>query len=79
MARLRRDDDYDRDVIHAWQVIRIYVQTKAKKRLPELKTLLSRHRGRTQEAQTVGQQRALVAMLHEAHGGTFTTKPRAPQ
>ena len=39
-AHLRREDDYNRDVMLAYNVVRIDALTQSQKRMPALKTLL---------------------------------------
>jgi hypothetical protein len=39
-ARLRAEDDDRRSVTLAWHTVRIYIKTKANKRLPSLQELL---------------------------------------
>lgn len=65
MARRRIDDQARRDITQAWWVVRIYLMTMHKKRLPDLHTLL----GVKAHGQTRKQMRAALEMLSARYGG----------
>lgn len=68
-ARLRRQDEHNRDIVHAWHVVAIYASTRKHGRLPDVKRLLSQSKeqgGGSQ--QTVGQLRSALALLSAQYG-----------
>lgn len=57
VGKERKRDEFERDTTLAWQVVRIYVQTMNKKRMPDLDTLMPRVK-RSMSAPSLEQQRA---------------------
>lgn len=65
VARRRLEDQAHRDITQAWWVVRIYIETMNKKRLPDLHTLL----GVKAPGQSHTQMRAALEMLSSRYGG----------
>ncbi len=71
-ARTRQYDETDRDVILAWQVMRIKVLTQNHQRLPDLRGLLTRRSG---AKQTAAEQRGVLHALSAAYGIPLQFRP----
>lgn len=53
--RERTDDEHDRDLVQAWQGVRIYLHALSRKgRMPKLETLLRRRGKPVQSAKQIG-------------------------
>jgi hypothetical protein len=67
---LRRNDEFDRDVVQAWRVVAIYAQSMKNGRLPDIRKFLSSHTAGAQgeERQSVGQMRGALAILSAQYG-----------
>jgi hypothetical protein len=61
VARSCREDQHDRDVRQAWHFARFYAEVRFKGRLPDLQQCLAG--GTSNGGQTIGQQKAVLAML----------------
>lgn len=71
-ARRRQADQFERDVILAWQTERIKVMTENAKRLPDLKTLLRR----ATQRQTPAEQLTVMQMISAQLNIPMVTRPR---
>ena len=71
-AEAQRHDEYDRDVMLAWNVVRIYAMSMEKKRLPDVKALFAR-RGES-HAQTRDEMAQAMATLSQQYGLTLRVK-----
>jgi hypothetical protein len=71
-ADAQRQDAYDRDVMLAWNVVRIYAMAMEKKRLPDVKALFA-DRGESR-AQTRAEMAAAMATLSQQYGLTLRVK-----
>lgn len=65
-ARLRAEDDDRRNVTLAWQIVRIYIKTKANKRLPSLQELLQQNARPVK--QTPKQMEVMLSALSQKYG-----------
>lgn len=65
-ARLRAEDDDRRNVTLAWQIVRIYIKTKANKRLPSIDELLL-HTQRPVK-QSAKQMEGMLSVLSQKYG-----------
>jgi len=71
-ARQKHQDEHDRDLILAWQIMRVNVQTNNTKRLPSLRTLLDRG-----QPEGPAGQRAALQQLSARLGIPIQRRPRA--
>lgn len=79
-ARQRRQDDLERDLVLAWQIKRMELETEHLKRLPDLASLLRQMRtvpAARPPQQTEAQMRAQIYMLSQYLG--IPVKVRAAQ
>lgn len=63
-AKERRREEFERDTAHAYQVVRIWVETKAKKRMPKFETLIGRRTG----PQSTNAMRGVLEVLSAQYG-----------
>jgi len=68
-------DDARRDLIQAWQAVRIYVQTRNDHRMPSLSSLLPDDPRQGRQRQSPEEQRAAIYMLSQMYGGTVREIP----
>lgn len=68
IAKRRSRDVFERDTTHAYQVVRIYVETKAKQRMPSLERLLQR----PMTGQSIKEMKAVMHALGQQPGFTYT-------
>jgi len=68
-ARLRANDRHERDTVLAYQVVRIYVETMNKKRMPKLSALLNRTTAKIDPHTRRDKARAVLQMI-AARAGT---------
>ncbi len=52
-GKQKQQDEHDRDVILAWHIMHIKVKTQNDKRMPSLKSLLSRGQGGSKDQKSV--------------------------
>lgn len=72
-ARARQQDQSTRDVVLAWQVVRVYVQTQNEKRVPMLASLLPRDPSVVSAGQSYAEQRSALQVLSQMYGGPIVT------
>ena len=68
VARQQQQDERDRDVILAWRIMQIKVKTQNDKRMPDLKSLLSREEPKD--------QLAIMYEISARHGLKMEVRPR---
>ena len=65
IARARQRDVFERDTVQAYQVVRIYVETMNKKRMPKLSTLV----GQSEKPQSARQMAQALSVLRQRYRG----------
>jgi hypothetical protein len=70
VAQKVREDRWNDQIILAWRIEAIHLQTQHMKRLPDLRTLLI---GQAPRRQTVEQQRAVLHQLADHYGLPIAT------
>lgn len=72
----RARDTFDRDTRQAWQIVRIYWESKGKKRMPDLKTLMSGAKGAGARGPSKEYQRSVLHVLSMQYGIPLQTRKR---
>lgn len=66
-AAERSRQEFERDTVQAFQTVKVWALTRAKKRMPKLESLLPKSR-RSSVQQTTGQMKTALALLAAQYG-----------
>ena len=67
-ASERSRQEFERDTVQAFQTVKVWALTKAKKRMPKLESLLPKSRREAHRRQTAGQMKTVLSVLAAQYG-----------